>query len=118
MLPLAREHVSSRDLSCPGACRATLYQEEVSLPSIDTHVGNRIAAGRRAAGLSIEGLAARVGITPAQLRTYEAGEQRPTASELLSLNEAFGVSPSYFFEGLSSSDAPSTEQCESKRLDR
>ena len=78
---------------------------------IDTHVGGRIAARRCAAGLSVESLAEHVGITPAQLRIYEAGEQRPTAAEMISLHEVLGVAPSYFFEGLSPADEPPTSQC-------
>lgn len=84
--------------------RSRAANAEVWLASIDTHVGGRIAARRRSAGMSVEDLAARAGVPPARLHAYEAGEQRLTADHLLALCDALGVGPSYFFEGFASGD--------------
>lgn len=74
--------------------------EETALTLIDQHVGGRIAERRLAVGLSVESLAERVGVSAAQLRAYEAGQQRPAAAELLRLHEVLGVPTAYFFDGL------------------
>lgn len=79
-------------------------QREVSLQTIDTHIGSRIIDRRRFAGWSVEELAEKVGIPPEWLRAYENGAQRPAADELIRLHEALGVPLSYFYEGFSLGD--------------
>ena len=49
-----------------------------------------------------------VGITYQQIRKYESGENRLSASMLYRLSRLFGVDPSFFFDGLMKpgADAP------------
>jgi transcriptional regulator with XRE-family HTH domain len=84
----------------------------VLLSTIDQHVGRRITEMRIAVGLSIEGLAERVGVSPAQLRAFEAGQQRPNAAELLRLHEVLRVPTEYFFESFSphEDDVPAEDE--------
>jgi transcriptional regulator with XRE-family HTH domain len=54
-----------------------------------------------------------VGITYQQIRKYESGENRLSASMLYRLSRLFGVDPAFFFEGLGKpvvEDAPGEKE--------
>jgi len=67
---------------------------------VDEHVGARIRAIRKTAGLSQEALARQVGISFQQLQKYERGSNRVSASKLFELSEILCVDISVMFEGL------------------
>ncbi len=68
--------------------------------AVDEHVGARIRAIRRAAGLSQDALARQVGISFQQLQKYERGSNRVSASKLFDISTALGVDVAVLFEGL------------------
>lgn len=67
---------------------------------VDRHVGARIAAMRETRGLTVDGLADHLEVTPQQVEAYETGRQRVTASRLFAIGEALEAPPSEFFQGL------------------
>jgi len=67
---------------------------------VDEHVGARIRAIRKTAGLSQEALARQVGISFQQLQKYERGSNRVSASKLFELSEILCVDISVMFDGL------------------
>lgn len=67
---------------------------------VDEHVGARIRAIRKAAGLSQEALARHVGVSFQQLQKYERGSNRVSASKLFELSEALDVDIAVMFDGL------------------
>ncbi|WP_413203576.1 helix-turn-helix domain-containing protein [Rhodospirillum sp. A1_3_36] len=67
---------------------------------VDITVGRRLRLRRRTLGLSIQDLAFDVGISDSQLRKYESGLNRISASRLYAFACALEVTPSYFFEDL------------------
>ncbi len=66
----------------------------------DRHVGNRILERRMTLGLSLQQLAALIGVTYQQAHKYERGMNRITAGRLYDISHALGVPVSWFFEGL------------------
>jgi transcriptional regulator with XRE-family HTH domain len=68
---------------------------------IDVHVGRRLRLRRRTLGVSQGALADRLGVTFQQIRKYERGITRMTASRLFLAAVALETSISFFFEGLS-----------------
>ena len=68
---------------------------------VDRHVGNRILQRRMVLGLSLQQLAALIGVTYQQAHTYERGLNRVTAGRLYDIAQGLGVPVSWFFEGLS-----------------
>lgn len=66
----------------------------------DRHVGNRILERRMTLGLSLQQLAALIGVTYQQAHKYERGMNRITAGRLYDISHALGVQVSWFFEGL------------------
>ena len=75
---------------------------------IDKHVGIRIRNRRTLMGLSQEKLADSVGVTFQQVQKYERGTNRVSASRLFSFSKTLGVSIDYFYNGLDSDGAPTT----------
>lgn len=73
---------------------------------IDLHVGARLRARRRDAGLSQDTLAEALSITFQQVQKYERGKNRISASKLFEASRALGVQPGWFFEGLDWSAEP------------
>ena len=73
---------------------------------VDEHVGARIKALRKTAGMSQEALATQVGVSFQQLQKYERGANRVSASKLFDIAEVLGVDISVFFEGLQSRAKP------------
>ena len=58
---------------------------------VDRYVGGQIKALRLAAGISMEKLGERVGITFQQVQKYESGTNRVSASRLFAICGAIGV---------------------------
>ena len=75
---------------------------------IDVHVGSRLRVRRTSLGLSQERLAQHLGVTVQQIRDYEDGTKRISASRLHKLAEVLEVPITYFFEDLPglSEDSP------------
>ena len=73
---------------------------------IDQTVGARIAALRKAKGLSQTALGDAVGVTFQQIQKYEKGQNRVGAGRLLEIAKFLGVPVSILF----SDDADTTEQ--------
>jgi transcriptional regulator with XRE-family HTH domain len=72
---------------------------------IDEHVGERLRAIRERKGLSIEDLAAGVGITATQLEAHEAGERiKPEA--LYAIARTLNVLIAEFFVGTKPEEQP------------
>jgi transcriptional regulator with XRE-family HTH domain len=65
----------------------------------DTHVGARTRLRRKMLGMSLEALAAALGITYQQVQKYEKGANRVSASRLRHIAHVLRVPESYFFEG-------------------
>lgn len=68
--------------------------------SVDASVGSRIKALRRAARMSQERLAERLGVTFQQVQKYERGVNRVSASRLWDIAQALGVTSDRLFEAL------------------
>ena len=60
-------------------------------------IGERLKIARRAAGLSLDALAARVGVSKMAISKYERGLDMPGSSVLLGLARELGVKAEYFF---------------------
>lgn len=75
---------------------------------IDVHVGERVAAYRKVAGLSQEALGNAIGVTFQQSQKYEKGTNRIGASRLFEISRFLDVPLSVFFKGLEGS--PSAAQ--------
>lgn len=67
---------------------------------VDLHVGGRIRDRRKALRLSLEALAAALGITHQQMQKYETGGNRITVSMLYDIAGALGVWVGEFYDGL------------------
>lgn len=65
--------------------------------SIDRTLGNRLELKRTSAGLSQEQLAQSIGVGVDDIRAFERGTRRISATHLLALGHALGVPPVYFF---------------------
>lgn len=72
----------------------------VSLDPVDQHIGARLRAFRLQRNLSLQAVGQGLGVTYQQIRKYESGSNRVSASTLYRLAEFFGVEPCAFFEGL------------------
>lgn len=70
------------------------------MSALDEVVGMRIRHCRWKAGLRQEDIATRLGISLQQVRRYETGESRISASRLFDLAGIFGVPISQFFAGM------------------
>jgi transcriptional regulator with XRE-family HTH domain len=67
---------------------------------VDLHVGGRIRSRRKALRLSLEALAAALGITHQQMQKYETGGNRITVPTLYEIAGVLEVWVGDFFEGL------------------
>lgn len=67
---------------------------------IEVHIGARIRAARKAAGLSQEKLGVALGVTFQMIQKFEKGSSRIAASQLFIVAGALGIDVSYFFAGL------------------
>lgn len=60
-------------------------------------IGNRIRQARLAAGLTLDALGEKVGVTHTAIQKYEKGTMTPPSSQLLKLARACGLRVEYFF---------------------
>lgn len=74
------------------------------ITEIDKFVAGRLRAARHVAGLSMENVAAILGLTFQQIQKYENGTNRVTAGKLALLAEAYSKPIGWFFEGVPSAD--------------
>ncbi len=63
----------------------------------DVEIGLRIAASRKARGLTQQELAKAIGITFQQIQKYEDGRNRVSASRLADIARAVGVPITFFY---------------------
>ena len=61
------------------------------------HCGEQILAARRRAGLSQEGLATLVGVSPQAVRKWECGKTYPRRDKWPLLEQKMNLSPGWFF---------------------
>jgi transcriptional regulator with XRE-family HTH domain len=64
---------------------------------VDAHVAGAIRARRKAANMSQEALAQRLGLTFQQIQKYESARNRVSAGRLAAIAHVFGTSPAAFF---------------------
>ena len=67
---------------------------------VDVHVGSRVRLRRTLQGMSRTHVAEALDLASQQVRKYERGANRISASKLYQLSLIFGVPVGYFFEGL------------------
>src|SRR3954470_17169259 len=67
--------------------------------ALDVLVGKRARERRLALGLTVQEVAAVLGVPYQQLHKYETGANRLSAGRLFLLAEALGVEVAHFFEG-------------------
>jgi transcriptional regulator with XRE-family HTH domain len=72
---------------------------------MDRHVGQRVRERRLHLGLSLDQLAAALGVTAQQARKYEAGRNALPAGRLAALASVLQVPIGWFFSGLSDAEA-------------
>ncbi|WP_193227782.1 helix-turn-helix domain-containing protein [Aureimonas psammosilenae] len=72
----------------------------LSKDPVDTHIGSRLRMLRDRRGATLQDAGQAVDLTYQQIRKYELGENRLSASTLYRLAAFFDVEPSFFFEGL------------------
>ncbi len=83
---------------------------------VDVLVGRRARERRTLEGMSQSAVAEKLGLTFQQLQKYEQGHNRISASRLYELAQLFGVSVSYFYEGMEEGKgAPSPDDVLTKR---
>ena len=75
---------------------------------VDRHVGLHIRMRRKALGISQERLAESLGLTFQQVKKYERGANRVSASKLWEIARALRTNVAYFYEGLESEDQETT----------
>lgn len=73
--------------------------------TVDLHVGRRLKMRRKMLRMSQEALGLALGISFQQVQKYECGANRISASKLFQAAGVLSVSPSFFFEGLPSTDS-------------
>jgi len=67
---------------------------------IDAHLGGRVRARRRELRLSLQALAAQLGVGFQQVQKYETGNNRMSAHTLWQIATALQVRVDYFFHDL------------------
>jgi len=77
---------------------------------VDHHVARRMRERRTRLGLTLRGVAERIGTTEQQASKYERGLDRVSAGQLHRIAVALGVEPGYFFEGLGEPARPTAGQ--------
>jgi transcriptional regulator with XRE-family HTH domain len=68
--------------------------------SIDVELGRRLRAMRKAAGLSQEEVAEKIGLTFQQIQKYEWGTNRLSVARMIQIAAALNQSASIFIDGL------------------
>jgi transcriptional regulator with XRE-family HTH domain len=74
--------------------------------AMDHVLGKKLRTAREQAGLSQQGLAAKLGITFQQIQKYEKGANRIAASRLVSIAQALGQPVSFFLDDGKEAAAP------------
>jgi transcriptional regulator with XRE-family HTH domain len=77
---------------------------------VDLLIGRRMRERRLMLGITVQELAAVLGLPYQQLHKYETGANRLSAGRLYRLAEALGVEVAYFFEGGEGEPAAPTAQ--------
>lgn len=67
---------------------------------VDAHIGSRLRSAREMRRMTLGQVGRSLGLTYQQIRKYESGENRLSASRLYNLALLLKVEPSYFFVGL------------------
>jgi len=67
---------------------------------IDSHIAKRLRTRRRLAGLTLNEVACRAGVSFQQVQKYETAANRISAAKLWLLARALETEAGYFFEGL------------------
>lgn len=67
---------------------------------IEQHIARRLRTRRRLAGLTLQEVAERSGVTFQQVQKYETAANRISAAKLWLLARALGIEAGYFFDGL------------------
>jgi transcriptional regulator with XRE-family HTH domain len=67
---------------------------------IDIRIGSRLRAAREMRRMTLGQVGRSMGLTYQQIRKYESGENRLSASRLYHLSLLLAVEPGYFFRGL------------------
>jgi transcriptional regulator with XRE-family HTH domain len=70
------------------------------MTAIDAAIGNRLRALRQARALTLDQVAAQVGVRAQQVQKYETGQNRISAGRLLDFARLFQVPLGSFFESL------------------
>jgi transcriptional regulator with XRE-family HTH domain len=86
----------------------------LATPAVDTEIGKRIRARRKALNMSQADLAALLRVSWQQIQKYEAGESAVRASALPMFARALHVPNEYFVSGLFDAE-PTTRQIEAHR---
>jgi transcriptional regulator with XRE-family HTH domain len=76
---------------------------------VDLHVGRRLRALRKHAGLSLTALAGRMGVTYQQLQKYETGRNRLSAAAVYQACSALAAPVGALYEGLPAPDGRPAE---------
>lgn len=77
--------------------------------TVDAAVGRRVRARRILVGKSQGDLGDLVGVTFQQIQKYESGQNRISASRLLSIAEVLGVPVAHFFDDIDSQPAATND---------
>ncbi|WP_182084057.1 helix-turn-helix transcriptional regulator [Aureimonas sp. ME7] len=67
---------------------------------IDIHIGSRLRFIRDKRSMTLGHVGRKLGLTYQQIRKYESGDNRLSASRLYQLSALFGVEPAFFYDGL------------------
>lgn len=78
---------------------ATPADLTTSPPSINRWIGSRVRIRRTSRGMTQQELSKVLGIERNDLASFEAGEERVSASLLLRIAKFLDVRPDYFFQG-------------------
>lgn len=77
---------------------------------VDAHIGNRLRSARELRHMTLGQVGRSLGLTYQQIRKYESGENRLSASRLYNLSLLLDVEPAYFFSGLRADGAASRSE--------
>ncbi len=97
--------------------------DHTSPKAVDAHLGARLKLLRERRGLSMSAIGRGIGTSYQQVKKYEVGENRMSASTLFRLSQILDVEISDFFKGLPSNaeqpgNKPADETASARSLDR
>jgi transcriptional regulator with XRE-family HTH domain len=76
------------------------FKSTMARNQIDLHVGERVKSNRVLRKIDVANLASMIGVTPDQMKKYEAGASRITASRLQQIAAALDVNIACFFDSV------------------